>query len=210
MCEEVFQQYSEYERIEKFSRPQLLRLLDILRLYRPPVPPVSATTNNEVPENRVANNQKEVTESVQVLKGTEPVQVQEGTGSVQVKEVTESVRVHEGTGSVQVKEVTESVQIQEGIGSAQIQEVTGSIQIQEVVESVQIQQTKAADLGTTATSTLPVFSRRRRPEFVSRFHRNRDDVHQLCGIVFVERRTTAKLLYHLLKVFKIEIYINYK
>lgn len=39
ICEEVFQKYSEYERIEKFSRPKVLRLLAVLRLYRPPPPP---------------------------------------------------------------------------------------------------------------------------------------------------------------------------
>jgi len=47
----------------------------------------------------------------------------------------------------------------------------------------------------------PHFSRRRRPDFAARHQRNRDDIHQLCGIIFAERRTTAKLLYHLLKVY---------
>ncbi|EFX72380.1 hypothetical protein DAPPUDRAFT_308316 [Daphnia pulex] len=42
-------------------------------------------------------------------------------------------------------------------------------------------------------------SRRRRPDFSNRHHRNREDAYQLCGMIFTERRTTAKLLYHLLK-----------
>ena len=48
---------------------------------------------------------------------------------------------------------------------------------------------------------LPHPTRRRRPDFTTRHHRTREDAHQLCGIIFTERRTTAKLLYHLLKVF---------
>lgn len=135
LCEEVFQKFSEYERIEKFSRPKVLRLLEILRLYRPQIILKNSPCNEGQNTTAVVNNEEADLSSAQT-----------------------EISVH----------CTESLLKQN---------------------------------PQTVTSALPLPSfRRKRPDFSTRHHRNRDDLHQLCSIIFAEKRNTAKLLYHLLKV----------
>lgn len=140
----MFQKYSEYERIEKFSRPKVLRLLEILRIFRPPVP-------------------------------------------VKLTEATDVVKANDSAPSEELM-TTETPKI-----------------------SPETQQPPEALLNESGPTlfrpptTQPLHTgRRRRPDFSTRHHRNREDAYQLCGIIFTERRTTAKLLYHLLKVFIIQ------
>ncbi len=141
LCEEVFQKYSEYERIEKFSRPKVLRLLEILRIFRPPMP----TKPTAHPESL------EVSADVLSAVLSEDI-------------VAEAPKL--STDSTQSSEPTDP-------------------------NPPLLRQPTAQPLHPT---------RRRRPDFPNRHHRVREDAYQLCGIIFTERRTTAKLLYHLLKV----------
>lgn len=143
LCEEVFQKYSEYERIEKFSRPKVLRLLEILRIFRPPMSN-KPTTHPE---------------------------------------------------SLEASDVPSAVLSEDIVTEAPTTQPTGSTQSSESSDPNPplLRQPTAQPLHPT---------RRRRPDFPNRHHRVREDAHQLCGIIFTERRTTAKLLYHLLKVLK--------
>ena len=133
MCEEEFQKYSEYERIEKFSHPKVLRLLDILRIYRPPIPSMPTCA--------------------------------------------------------------ESVELTDSLVSSEESTVQTPKVATEKAQSSELLETGPAILRQPGHT-----SRRRRPDFSNRHHRNREDAYQLCGMIFTERRTTAKLLYHLLKV----------
>jgi len=131
LCEEVFQKFSEYERIEKFSRPKVLRLLEILRIYRPQITVKSNVSNEE--QDQIVNSNHEETSTV---------------------------------------------------------------------ETIVSPQCPSALTQQNPQTFVPLVNatRRRRPDFSARHYRNRDDLHQLCGIIFAEKRNTAKLLYHLLKV----------
>lgn len=137
LCEEEFQGYSEYERIEKFSHPKVLRLLDILRIYRPPTTTKLPTSSNS----------------------TEPTDT---TVLIQADDLADQIP----------KLPTETLQ------------------------PVELVENGPSSLRRPATH----LSRRRRPDFPARHHRTREDAYQLCAMIFTERRTTAKLLYHLLKV----------
>ncbi|KAI9556129.1 hypothetical protein GHT06_018703 [Daphnia sinensis] len=139
LCEEEFQGYSEYERIEKFSHPKVLRLLDILRIYRPPIA-------SKLPGS---NNPTEQTDS--------------------------TVLAHADDLADQVQKLS-----------------TETLQPVELPEN-------SPSFVRRPTTQLGHVSRRRRPDFPARHHRVREDAYQLCGMIFTERRTTAKLLYHLLK-----------
>lgn len=139
LCEEVFQKYSEWERIEKFSRPKVLRLLEILRIFDPPV-------SKKQPEN--AGIESSDSKSIEMSKDA----------------LTQTSKSPDE--AVPSPELSESIHIPPPLPAPQ--------------------------------STQ--FGRRRRPDFPIRHQRIREDAYQLCGIIFTERRTTAKLLYHLLKV----------
>lgn len=179
LCEEVFQKYSEYERIEKFSRPKLLRLLEILRIFRPP------NTPKPLP-------QPDALESIETPPTTssEIATVEAQPLSPGLNELQDSQQF-----SVELQippETTKEVQ-QLPIESIPDEKPT--------LKEASIESSDTNPVLSRPPTTQPVFSsRRRRPDFTTRHHRMREDAHQLCGIIFTEKRTTAKLLYHLLKV----------
>ena len=158
MCEEVFQNYSEYERIMKFSRPKVLRLLEILRLYRPPMPIKADSKEVPHPEDAEFKLQRTVKNSTEA----------ESENVLKVPQKNQGTEAKDGN----IEPVPDVPPPVAGVASS------------------------AGPVPSTPTH----FSRRRRADFMNRNYRYRDDMHQLCGIIFVERRTTAKLLYHLLKV----------
>ena len=140
LCEEVFQKYSEWERIEKFSRPKVLRLLEVLRIFRP-----------SISKKQLEN------------------------GDCQPADCVAEIVLEDASADT----------------SKQTIEPTSS---SELPDHSQMQSRQPV-------SQPLYFSRRRRTDFPIRHHRTREDAHQLCAIIFTESRTTAKLLYHLLKVF---------
>lgn len=143
LCEEVFQKYSEWERIEKFSRPKVLRLLEVLRIFDPPVSK-KQSADNEINVGIDLSDTKVIETS--------------NDASTQTPKSPDDV--------VPSSKLSESIHIPPPLPAPQS------------VHS----------------------GRRRRPDFPIRHQRIREDAYQLCGIIFTEKRATAKLLYHLLKV----------
>lgn len=191
LCEEVFHKYSDFDRIEKFSRPKVLRLLEILRLYRPPPfktkhsvkVALSTDIGDAIPENEAVPEDDE-----QEAKTAEMQPVESEMIDAKLAEA-----------------IAEPV---ESDAAELVEEVAGVTDSVEPADT-NVETAQASDHPAEGTTSYtrhrppyhhhPHFSRRRRPDYAARHHRNRDDVHQLCGIIFAERRTTAKLLYHLLK-----------
>lgn len=248
MCEEVFHNYTEYERIMKFTRPKVLRLLEILRLYRPPAP-VRADPSQPFNNNPEEAEYPEPTAPpvVLVAQASEPVNVEsvqqpivESVGRGTLEDVSPSVGAENGTGSTMAPPPDPQPDQPADVDSVQPSIVAPGAEASGVVETgpeeeaaaqmpidqptaVEGTSNEAVPPGTDVpaaeaargaaaapgpaekgqskpTAGTPHFSRRRRADFMARHQRFRDDMYQLCGIIFVERRTTAKLLYHLLKV----------
>lgn len=181
MCEQVFQQYSDYERIEKFSRPKVFRLLEILRIYRPPAPVRPARLTDATDADK-AINADNAADSVKAEQGSEQVDKAEVILDAECQIVDPA--------GAELPETT----------SQPIPPETDTNVPLEPAQPGETSHAEVAPQNAQPTAPLPHFNRRRRPDFIARHPRNRDDVHQLCGIIFAERRTTAKLLYHLLKV----------
>lgn len=179
MCEEVFHNYTEYERIEKFTRPKVLRLLAILRIYKPAVATKLPNLDSEAVENRDSTTQvldPPMTEEMEMpVQNADPLQ--------------ENVPLPQNE-NIDSPEALQSSVSTDAVIPASNQPCQGEIDARP----------QGSEGPRERQGGHPHFNRRRRPDFANRNQRNRDDVHQLCAIIFVERRTTAKLLYHLLKV----------